>query len=111
MNDRLVTAGPVDDDAQYEAGLRPRSLAEYIGQDRVRDNLQVSIEATRGRKEALDHVLLYGPPGLGKTTLAYIIGNELGVADRAAAGPGLDPAGAFAAPLSDHPLHHVGILD
>ena len=68
-----------DEDAQYEAGLRPRSLDEYIGQDRLRDNLQVSIAAARGRREALDHVLLYGPPGLGKTTLAYVIGNEMGV--------------------------------
>ena len=63
MTDRSVTSRPSDEDAQYEAGLRPRSLADYIGQDRVRDNLQVSIEAARGRREALDHVLLYGRPG------------------------------------------------
>ena len=67
---RLVSAARVDDDAQYEAGLRPRTLNDYIGQDKVRENLQVSIAAARGRGEALDHVLLYGPPGLGKTTLA-----------------------------------------
>ena len=78
--DRLITPGRVDDDAQYEAGLRPRTLDDYIGQDRIRDNLEVSIQAARGRREALDHVLLYGPPGLGKTTLAYVIGNEMGVA-------------------------------
>ena len=65
MNDRVVQAARVEDDAQYEAGLRPRTLNEYIGQDRVRDNLEVSIAAARGREEALDHVLLYGPPGLG----------------------------------------------
>src|SRR5678810_987976 len=82
---RVVTAARVEDDAQYEAGLRPRTLNEYIGQDRVRDNLEVSIAAARGRKEALDHVLLYGPPGLGKTTLGYVIGNELGVPVRATA--------------------------
>ena len=83
MNDRLVAGGRLDDDAQYEAGLRPRTLHEYIGQHRVRDNLAVSIAAARGRAEALDHVLLYGPPGLGKTTLAFVIGNEMGVAVRA----------------------------
>ena len=111
MNDRLVTAGSVDDDAQYDAGLRPRTLAEYIGQDRVRDNLQVSIEATRGRKEALDHVLLYGPPGLGKTTLAYIIGNELGVAVRATAGPVIERAGDLVALLTNLQEHEVLFID
>ena len=70
MNDRLVKASRDDEDVQYEAGLRPRTLDEYIGQDRVRENLQVSIAAAKQRGEALDHVLLYGPPGLGKTTLA-----------------------------------------
>jgi Holliday junction DNA helicase RuvB len=110
-DDRLVTAGPVDDDAQYEAGLRPRSLNEYIGQDRVRDNLQVSIAAARGRKEALDHVLLYGPPGLGKTTLAYVIGNELGVPVRATAGPVIEKAGDLAAMLTNLQEHEVLFID
>ena len=110
-NDRLVTAARVDDDAQYEAGLRPRSLAEYIGQDRVRDNLQVSIEAARGRKEALDHVLLYGPPGLGKTTLAYVIGHELGVPVRATAGPVIEKAGDLAAMLTNLQQHEVLFID
>ena len=93
MTDRLVTAARVDDDAQYEAGLRPRALDDYIGQDRVRENLQVSIAAATQRGEALDHVLLYGPPGLGKTTLAYVIGNELGVAGPRDLGPGAREAG------------------
>src|SRR5216117_4192909 len=90
---RVVTAARVDEDAQYEAGLRPRTLDDYIGQDRVRDNLQVSIAAARGRLEALDHVLLYGPPGLGKTTLAYVIGHEMGVAVRATSGPAIEKPG------------------
>lgn len=111
MNDRLVAAARVDDDAQYEAGLRPRSLTEYIGQDRVRDNLQVSIEAARGRREALDHVLLYGPPGLGKTTLAYVIGNELGVAVRATAGPVIERPGDLAAMLTNLQQHEVLFID
>ncbi|PYQ76750.1 MAG: Holliday junction branch migration DNA helicase RuvB, partial [Acidobacteria bacterium] len=72
-NDRIVTAARVDEDAQYEAGLRPRRLDEYIGQDRIRENLQVAIAAATHRGEPLDHVLLHGPPGLGKTTLAYVI--------------------------------------
>jgi Holliday junction DNA helicase RuvB len=85
-NDRLVTAARVEDDAQYEAGLRPRVLDDYIGQDRVRENLQVSIAAARRRSEALDHVLLYGPPGLGKTTLGYVIANELGASIKSTSG-------------------------
>src|SRR3954466_14227678 len=110
-DDRLVNAKAIDDDVQYEAGLRPRSLDEYIGQDRVRDNLQVSIEAARGRKEALAHVLLYGPPGLGKTTLAYVIGNELGVPVRATAGPVIEKPGDLAAMLTDLQEHEVLFID
>jgi Holliday junction DNA helicase RuvB len=88
-DNRLVTASRADDDAQYEAGLRPRRLDEYIGQDRVRENLQVAIAAATKRNEPLDHVLLHGPPGLGKTTLAYVIANELGVSVRATSGPAI----------------------
>src|SRR6266852_8839104 len=98
---RIVTASRVEEDAQYEAGLRPRRLDEYIGQDRVRENLQVSIAAARQRSEALDHVLLYGPPGLGKTTLAYVIGNEMGVPVRATSGPVLEKPGDLAAILTN----------
>ena len=106
-----MTGGRVDEDAQYEAGLRPRSLDEYIGQDRVRDNLQVSIAAARGRSESLDHVLLYGPPGLGKTTLAYVIGNEMGVPVRATAGPVIEKPGDLAAMLTNLQEHEVLFID
>src|SRR5437867_1118438 len=93
MDDRLVTASRVDEDAQYEAGLRPRRLDEYIGQDRIRENLHVAIAAAKQRAEPLDHVLLHGPPGLGKTTLAYVIANEMGVAVRATSGPAIEKPG------------------
>ena len=108
---RLVNASRVDDDAQYETGLRPRTLDDYIGQERVRENLQVSIAATRQRREALDHVLLYGPPGLGKTTLAYVIGNELDVAVRATSGPVLEKPGDLAAILTNLKEREVLFID
>jgi holliday junction DNA helicase RuvB len=92
-DDRIVTAARVDEDAQYEAGLRPRRLDEYIGQDRIRENLHVAIAAAKQRKEPLDHVLLHGPPGLGKTTLAYVIANEMGVGIRATSGPAIEKPG------------------
>ncbi|HET9272242.1 MAG TPA: Holliday junction branch migration DNA helicase RuvB [Vicinamibacterales bacterium] len=111
MTDRVMTGVSADEEAQYEAGLRPRSLAEYIGQDRIRDNLQVSIEAARGRREALDHVLLYGPPGLGKTTLAYVIGAEMGVPVRATAGPIIEKPGDLAGMLTDLQEHEVLFID
>src|SRR6476659_9458661 len=111
MDDRLVTAAKVDEDAQYEAGLRPRVLDDYIGQDRVRENLHVAITAARQRAEALDHVLLYGPPGLGKTTLAHVIANELGVAMRPTAGPVIERPGDLAAILSNLQAREVLFID
>jgi Holliday junction DNA helicase RuvB len=108
---RIVTAARVDEDAQYEAGLRPRAIDDYIGQDRVRENLQVSIAAARQRSEALDHVLLYGPPGLGKTTLAYVIGHELGAPVRATSGPVLEKPGDLAAILTNLGEREVLFID
>ena len=107
----MVTSARVDEDVQYEAGLRPRVLNDYIGQDRVRENLQVSITAARQRGEALDHVLLYGPPGLGKTTLAYVIGNELGAPVRATSGPVLEKPGDLAAILTNLAERDVLFID
>src|SRR5437899_12657817 len=108
---RIVTAARVDEDAQYEAGLRPRRLDEYIGQDRVRENLQVAIAAARQRQEPLDHVLLHGPPGLGKTTLAYVIANELGVAVRATSGPAIEKPGDLVGIVTNLAAGEVLVLD
>jgi Holliday junction DNA helicase RuvB len=110
-DDRLVTAARVDEDAQYEAGLRPRLLDEYIGQDRIRENLQVAIAAARQRNEPLDHVLLHGPPGLGKTTLAYVIGNEMGAPVRATSGPAIEKPGDLVGIVTNLKKNEVLFID
>ena len=108
---RVMSGRGGDDDAQYEAGLRPRTLDDYIGQDRVRENLQVAIAAARQRDEALDHVLVSGPPGLGKTTLAHVIANELGVSMKASSGPVIERPGDLAAILTTLQRHEVLFID
>ena len=109
--DRILNTATSADEIQYEAGLRPRTLDEYIGQDRVREQLQVAIAAARQRGEALDHGLLYGPPGLGKTTLAGVIAHELGVAIRPTAGPVIEKPGDLAAMLSNLQAKEVLFID
>ena len=108
---RLVNASRFDEDLQYEVGLRPRTFDEYVGQDRVRENLGVAVTAARQRGDELDHVLLYGPPGLGKTTMAYVIGNELGVPVRSTAGPVLEKPGDLAAILTGLQAREVLFID
>jgi holliday junction DNA helicase RuvB len=100
-----------DDERQFESNLRPRRLKEYFGQAHVKENMEISIQAARQRKEALDHVLLYGPPGLGKTTLATIIANELGVNFRSTSGPVIEKRGDLAAILTNLEANDVLFID
>ena len=100
MSERVTTAVLVPDEEELDSSLRPRSLDEFVGQERVKEQLSIALEAAKGRGEALDHVLLAGPPGLGKTSLAYIVREELGVGLRVVAGPALERKGDIAAILT-----------
>ncbi|MGH7432380.1 MAG: Holliday junction branch migration DNA helicase RuvB [Candidatus Methylomirabilales bacterium] len=111
MTDRIVSRRPLEEDQQWEPTLRPRLWEEYIGQEKVKENLRVFIEAARARREPLDHVLLHGPPGLGKTTLGYLIATELQVGIRATSGPVLERPGDVAAILTNLEDRDVLFID
>ena len=109
--DRFVSSTKKEEDIDVENILRPKTMEEYVGQDKVKENLEVFIKAAKIRGEALDHVLLYGPPGLGKTTLSHIIANELGVTLKLTSGPAIEKAGDLAAILTNLSENDVLFID
>src|SRR5512147_980849 len=108
---RIIAPETTDEDVIFEVSLRPRALSEYVGQEKAKNNLQLFIDAARGRGEALDHVLLCGPPGLGKTTLANIIAAEMGVNIKSTSGPVIERPGDLAAILTNLEPHDVVFID
>ncbi len=111
MNERIVSGKPQEEDLSTDTGLRPRRLADYVGQDTVKGNLQIGITAARQRGEPLDHLLLYGPPGLGKTTLANIVATEMGVRVKSTSGPAIERPGDMVAILTQLKQHDILFID
>ncbi len=111
MSDRLVSLGRTEEDLNLDTSLRPRTFSDYIGQDKVKTQLRIAVQAASERGEAMDHMLLYGPPGLGKTTLAHVVANELGVNIKSTAGPLIDKSGDLVAVLTNLEERDVLFID